>query len=221
MPTITASSSVATIRSCWTVAGPLARMWARFAEFPLIAVSRPWVTAAAWSMPEPIAQRPGLAAVEVDVLGTEQAVWTDGGGGIGMKLWGVTRVDRHPDQGITVLVFDAVHRPDARPAQFDPGARVQLTIRARLQLEVQPLIPGQREGDEHDDRERDGGGWPTPVWHCGLRWALTWSQAGLTTRYWRRRWSPAASVWETALTSSGCSSRLLVLMAAMPYCVSE
>ena len=105
----------------------------------------------------PIAERPGLAAVEVDVLGTEQAVWTDGGGGIGMKLWGVTRVDRHPDQGITVLVFDAVHSPDARPAQFDPGARVQLTIRARLQLEVQPLIPGQREGDEHDDREREGG----------------------------------------------------------------
>ena len=32
-----------------------------------------------------------------------------------------------------------------------------------------------------------GGAWPTPVWHCGFGLALTWSQAGLTTRYWRSR----------------------------------
>src|SRR2546421_10945932 len=47
-----------------------------------------------------------------------------------------------------------------------------------------------------------GGAWPTPVWHCGFGLALTWSQAGLPTRYWRSRGCPAASVWETGLTSS-------------------
>ena len=74
-----------------------------------------------------------------------------------MELGCVTRVDRYTDQGITVLEFDAVHRPDPRPTQFDPGARVQLTIGAGLELEVQPLIPRQRERDEDEDRERDGG----------------------------------------------------------------
>src|SRR5207244_2250731 len=53
-PTITASSSVATTRSCSTVAGPFDRMWARFAPLPLIAVSNPCITAAVWSIPDPI-----------------------------------------------------------------------------------------------------------------------------------------------------------------------
>src|SRR5881398_1102386 len=54
---------------------------------------------------------------------------------------------------------------------------------------------GESEGHGKGDSVGAGGAgvtaagdaWPTPVWHCGFGLALTWSQAGLTTRYWRSR----------------------------------
>ena len=99
----------------------------------------------------------GPAAIQVDVLGSQQPVRADGGGGVGMKLTGIAGIDGHPDQGIAVLVVDPVNRPDSRTAQLDPGTRVELAVGTRLHAEVQAVAPGERERNEDEDREGGGG----------------------------------------------------------------